>query len=93
MNRPATFEPEIRRFANGDETTSALADTIVSRLARGVSEQGCASFVGSGGTTPGALFDVLAQRDMAWDRVSVTATDERWEIGRASCRERVCLYV
>jgi 6-phosphogluconolactonase len=78
MNRPTTFEPELRRFASADEATAALADTIVSRLARGISEHGKASFVASGGTTPGALFDVLAQRDMAWDRVSVTATDERW---------------
>jgi 6-phosphogluconolactonase len=78
MNRPEIFEPELRRFANGGETTRALADVVVSRLARGISEHGKASFVASGGTTPGALFDVLAQREMAWDRVSVTATDERW---------------
>jgi 6-phosphogluconolactonase len=43
-----------------------------------VAARGAASFVASGGTTPGDLYDVLAQRDMSWDRIVVTLSDERW---------------
>ena len=57
---------------------AALADAIVARLGAGVAAHGAASFVASGGTTPGDLYDVLAQRDAPWDRVVVTLSDERW---------------
>lgn len=56
----------------------ALADEIVSRLVAGVAARGAASMVASGGTTPGELYDILAERDAPWDRVSVTLSDERW---------------
>ena len=31
-----------------------------------------------GGTTPGPVFDLLAQADLDWTRVSVVLNDERW---------------
>ncbi len=55
-----------------------LADDIIARLGSGVAARGAASFVASGGTTPGTLFDTLAERDAPWDRVFVTLSDERW---------------
>jgi 6-phosphogluconolactonase len=48
----------------------ALAGEIVARLG--------ASLVVSGGTTPAALFDVLARREAPWKDVTVTLADERW---------------
>jgi 6-phosphogluconolactonase len=68
----------LRQFPGADEMFAALADAIVARLADGVAAHGTASFVASGGTTPGDLYDVLAQRDAPWDRVVVTLSDERW---------------
>jgi 6-phosphogluconolactonase len=56
----------------------ALADEIVARLKQGVAARGGASLVCSGGTTPGALYDILAQSDAPWSKVSVTLSDERW---------------
>jgi 6-phosphogluconolactonase len=68
----------LKRFAIADSMFHALADEIVTRLKAGVVARGAASFVASGGTTPGALYDILAQRDAPWDKVTVTLSDERW---------------
>jgi 6-phosphogluconolactonase len=78
MNSPAAFEPTLRRFDDAAGAAAALADAIVVRLADGMARHGAASFVASGGTTPGGLFDMLAERDAPWDKVFVTPTDERW---------------
>ena len=78
MNEPVAFEPSVVRFDDVESMTAALADKIVARLSEGVRRRDAASLVVSGGTTPGVLFDVLAARTAPWDRVFVTATDERW---------------
>jgi 6-phosphogluconolactonase len=73
-----TQQPLFRGFRNLDDLLTVLADEIVTRLAAGVKRNGAASFVASGGTTPGALFDVLAKRAAPWKDVAVTLSDERW---------------
>jgi 6-phosphogluconolactonase len=78
MNEPVAFEPSVIRFDDAASMTTALADKIVTRLSEGVRRRDAASLVVSGGTTPGILFDALARRPAPWDRVFVTATDERW---------------
>jgi 6-phosphogluconolactonase len=55
-----------------------LADEIIANLEAGVDARRAASFVVSGGTTPGPLFDTLARREAPWDCVTVTLSDERW---------------
>jgi 6-phosphogluconolactonase len=69
---------KLRTFDTAEAMFRTLADEIVARLKQGVAERGVASFIGSGGTTPGALYDILAQRDLPWDKVTVTLSDERW---------------
>ncbi|HUO92600.1 MAG TPA: 6-phosphogluconolactonase [Rhizomicrobium sp.] len=78
MNEPVAFEPSVIRFDDANALTSALADKIATRLSDGVRRRDAASFVASGGTTPGILFDALSTREAPWDRVFVTTTDERW---------------
>lgn len=68
----------LRTFATADEMIGNLADEIVAGLMAGVDARGAASFVVSGGTTPGPLFDTLAERDALWDHVYITLSDERW---------------
>lgn len=68
----------LREFSNADEMVARLADDIVARLKSAVETRGRASLVVSGGTTPGALFDVLRERDAPWDRTWITLSDERW---------------
>jgi 6-phosphogluconolactonase len=73
-----TAQPIFRGFRNSDDLLGVLADEIIARLSDGVTRNGTASFVASGGTTPGALFDVLATRKAPWSDVRVTLSDERW---------------
>lgn len=56
----------------------ALADGIALRLGKAISERGKGSLVVPGGTTPGALFDVLCRHKAPWAQVTVTLSDERW---------------
>jgi 6-phosphogluconolactonase len=73
-----TNQPVFRGFRNLEDLLNVLADEIVARLSSGVARNGAASFVCSGGTTPGQLFDVLAKRAAPWKQVRVTLSDERW---------------
>lgn len=57
---------------------AALAGDIAARLTSAISRNGQASLVAAGGSTPGGLYDLLAQRKLNWSRVSVTLSDERW---------------
>jgi 6-phosphogluconolactonase len=50
-----------------------IAAELHARLARGV-----ATLSVPGGTTPGPVFDALAQVDLDWARVAVVLNDERW---------------
>ena len=68
--------PEI--FEEPVELFRTLASEIALRLTEAVAERGEASFVATGGSTPGPLYDALAQEEAPWDRVWVTLTDERW---------------
>jgi 6-phosphogluconolactonase len=78
MNEAIAFEPSVIRFDDAGTLTAALADKIAARLSDGVRRRDAASFVASGGTTPGVLFDALSACDAPWNRVFVTTTDERW---------------
>ncbi|MGH1369214.1 MAG: 6-phosphogluconolactonase [Maritimibacter sp.] len=55
-----------------------LADRIASDLRLALAQNERASLAVPGGTTPGPVFDVLSSLDLAWDRVDVMLTDERW---------------
>ncbi|MBS0275693.1 MAG: 6-phosphogluconolactonase [Proteobacteria bacterium] len=68
----------LREFASTGDMAARLADEIVARLKSAVEVRGHASLVVSGGTTPGALFDVLCERDAPWGKVWITLSDERW---------------
>jgi len=56
----------------------ALAHEIVQHLTAGVARNDKASLVASGGTTPGAVFDILARSAAPWKNIEVTPTDDRW---------------
>jgi 6-phosphogluconolactonase len=68
----------LRRFPKADEMIHTLRDETVQRLRAGVTANGKASLVASGGTTPGALFDALSASDAPWGNIWVTLSDERW---------------
>lgn len=70
--------PEVRRFETRAELNVGLAAEITRRLSDAVRERGAASFVGSGGTTPAPLYDLLSEMAAPWRSVHVTLADERW---------------
>lgn len=55
-----------------------LADSLAGELAAALRQNDRASFCVPGGTTPGPIFDVLCEQNLAWDRVAVFLSDERW---------------
>jgi 6-phosphogluconolactonase len=55
-----------------------LADTLTGELADALRRNERATLCVPGGTTPGPVFDVLAEQALDWDRVDVVLNDERW---------------
>jgi 6-phosphogluconolactonase/glucosamine-6-phosphate isomerase/deaminase len=66
------------RIESEAELALTLADDIEAELNAALAARGCASLVVSGGRTPQPLFEELARRQIAWNRVTVTLADERW---------------
>lgn len=56
----------------------ALADRVAALLAGAIAARGRATIALPGGTTPAAFLTALGARDLDWERVAVTLTDERW---------------
>jgi 6-phosphogluconolactonase len=55
-----------------------LAAAAADILAQALAAPGARAFAGAGGTTPGPVYDRLSQRQLPWERLTVTLTDERW---------------
>lgn len=64
---------------------TVIADQLRAALARGA-----ATLSVPGGTTPGPVFDLLAQEPLDWARVAVLLNDERW-VGEDSPRSNTRL--
>lgn len=65
-----------------EETREALAARlardVADRLATGLAERGEGSLVLSGGSTPIQFLAALRRQELAWRKLWVTVTDERW---------------
>jgi 6-phosphogluconolactonase len=72
------MEPASRDFDDGDALARALADFIAERLQDGVSRNGEASLIVSGGRSPLEFFAQLSRKPLEWRRVTVSLADERW---------------
>ncbi|HEX8233648.1 MAG TPA: 6-phosphogluconolactonase [Caulobacteraceae bacterium] len=82
--------PRIEAFATAAEAVKAAAEAITGGLTDAVASRGRASFAGSGGGTPGPVYDRLSGADIPWSRISVTLTDERWvEVGSPESNTRL----
>jgi len=57
---------------------ASLADALREGLVQTLAEQDRASLCVPGGSSPGPVFDLLAQVDLDWARVDVLLNDERW---------------
>ncbi|MDP1738348.1 MAG: 6-phosphogluconolactonase [Caulobacter sp.] len=70
--------PDIEVYPDAEHAALAAAEAIADWLAAGLEENGQASFVGTGGSSPGPVYDLLATLPLPWDQISVTLSDERW---------------
>jgi 6-phosphogluconolactonase len=68
---------ELRDFADADAVAAAAADYVAQVAQRSIDDHGHFTFAVSGGRTPWAMFEKLAQMDVAWDDVTLYQVDER----------------
>jgi 6-phosphogluconolactonase len=65
-------------YSNRDALMRGVAAAIAVDLAEALRAEGRASLSVPGGTTPGPVFDLLADLPLDWARVAVFLNDERW---------------
>jgi 6-phosphogluconolactonase len=67
-------------FDNPEALASALADHVAERLSAAIAHNphGVATLVVSGGKSPVAFFQALAQKPIQWSKVCISLADERW---------------
>lgn len=69
---------KIVEYADRELLAMGVADILASVLENALLTEDVVSLAVAGGTTPGPIFDLLSAVDLAWDRVHVMLTDERW---------------
>ncbi|NQY40525.1 MAG: 6-phosphogluconolactonase [Henriciella sp.] len=67
-----------KTFESKAALQAAAADWLANALRDAIARRGSAVFMGSGGTTPGPIYEALSQEDLDWDSVHVGLCDERW---------------
>ncbi len=65
-------------YQGRDALAQGTAAAIAAQLADAIASAGAATLCVAGGTTPAPMFDILAQADLDWSRVTILPTDERW---------------
>jgi 6-phosphogluconolactonase len=65
-------------YNNRAALMTGLADQMAGELRAAIAKDGRASLSVPGGTTPGPVFDLLAQTDLDWSKVAIFLNDERW---------------
>jgi 6-phosphogluconolactonase len=68
----------INDFSSRAALDSALAENVANILEDAIAKNGKASIAVSGGSTPKGFFAELSNKDLAWDKVTITLADERW---------------
>lgn len=68
----------IEAWPDAAEASRAAAEVIADWLMAGLAEDDRATFVATGGTTPGGVYDLLSTLPLPWEHVCVTLSDERW---------------
>jgi 6-phosphogluconolactonase len=73
-----TDRPAVEVYDDVHDASRAAAEAIADWLAAGLAEEDRASFVATGGRSPGEVYDLLSTLPLPWSHVSVTLSDERW---------------
>ncbi|MBI1751597.1 MAG: 6-phosphogluconolactonase [Acidobacteria bacterium] len=70
--------PDLRECSDGAALAGAVAQHVARRLKEELARTGRAVLVVPGGRSPVPLLQALSTEVLAWERVAVTLTDERW---------------
>lgn len=73
-----TDGPEIELYDDVHEASGAAAMAIADWLAAGLAENDRASFIATGGKSPGEVYDLLSTLPLPWEQITVGLSDERW---------------
>ena len=68
----------LHEFENSETLVESLSREITEQLQQTIDQQGKASLIVSGGSTPKPLFEKLSTIDIEWSAVIVGLCDERW---------------
>jgi 6-phosphogluconolactonase len=68
----------LRTFDSIESAAAELAQQIAGALRDVVRERGAGSLLVPGGRTPLPLFRALRRSDLAWQKIAISLTDERW---------------
>lgn len=68
----------IKTFDSREELAQALAGDVTARLQAAIASRGAATLAVSGGSTPKRFFQVLADADIDWPKMTVVLVDERF---------------
>jgi 6-phosphogluconolactonase len=71
-------EPAIEIASSRAALARSCADYIAAELRGALRQNGKASFVATGGSTPAECYALLAKEDLDWRKVTITLSDERW---------------
>ncbi|MCC5988469.1 MAG: 6-phosphogluconolactonase [Pararhodobacter sp.] len=69
---------EFHEYADFEMMALAVAQRLGADLRRALTRRERALFCVPGGTTPGPVFDTLAQLELEWERIDIVPSDERW---------------
>ncbi len=78
MNALINTNAVFRDFASITDMIEALSVETTQRLGDAIKAKGYAAYVAAGGTTVPPLLQNLSNTDIAWDKVHITLSDERW---------------
>ena len=67
----------IEAHSTSSDAADAAAEGIVAALADGLALRDRASLIATGGRSPGATYDRLAQAALSWAQVTISLSDER----------------
>lgn len=68
----------LETFSSPEALAREATDAILAALASGIAARGTASLVGTGGRSPAPVYDLLSASPAAWDKVTVTLSDDRF---------------
>ncbi|ACO77786.1 6-phosphogluconolactonase [Azotobacter vinelandii CA] len=71
-------ELAFHELADAETLATAMAQRVARALQAAIEARGRATLVVSGGRSPAAFFECLAEQPLEWERLTVVPADERW---------------